>query len=292
MLITYYTTMGGKMPLLSVIITTKNEEANIGRLLDSIKKQRVDNFEVVVVDNSSTDNTKKIAKKYGAKVFSKGPERSAQRNFGVKKASGKYVMILDADMWLSKGLIKDAVEIMESGKYGALIIPEQTGGTSFMAKVRRFERDMYQGDPTIEVARIFPRKVFLEFKGYDEGLTGAEDYDLPRRISKKYKIGWVNKQLVHHEQDLSLATLLRKKYYYAKQSVSYAEKHPDLVATQGTILFRKAYLRNWREFIKQPVLGISFIVIRVLTTIAAVAGYISEAGVKKFIQTLVGMFKR
>lgn len=98
----------------SVIITTKNEEANIKNFLKSIRNQTYpkDKIEIIVVDNNSTDRTKEIVVRYtenpngnsfafhGVKVYNYGPERSAQRNFGVKQAGGKYILYLDADMIL------------------------------------------------------------------------------------------------------------------------------------------------------------------------------------------------
>jgi len=265
--------------MVSIIIPTFNEEKNIERLLLSIKEQSYKKIEVIVVDDGSCDNTKLKVKnaKLGRELrfFEREhAERSVQRNFGAKKAKGKYLIFLDADMELHKGLIASIVKKMKSGRYGALIIPERTAGESFLARVRRFERDMYRGDATVEVARAFPKKIFKEFGGYDENLTGAEDYDLPYRISKSHKVGWSGSYLIHHEERLTLRDLLRKKYYYASRSTSYAGKHPELILTQGTILFRKAYLRNWRKFLGSPLLGISFIVIRAMTAGAAFAGFI------------------
>ena len=88
----------------SVIVTTKNEEDVIGTLLKSIKKQTYPSIETLIVDNHSSDNTIKIAKKYKVECFTFGPERSAQRNFGAKKSRGKYLLFLDADMELNPRL--------------------------------------------------------------------------------------------------------------------------------------------------------------------------------------------
>ncbi|MBA7695274.1 Poly(ribitol-phosphate) beta-N-acetylglucosaminyltransferase TarS [subsurface metagenome] len=83
------------LPSVSVIITTKNEEKNIENCLKSIKSQTYpqEKIEIVIVDNNSTDSTVKIAKKFTDKVYNKGPERSVQRNFGIEKASGKYILM-------------------------------------------------------------------------------------------------------------------------------------------------------------------------------------------------------
>ncbi len=273
--------------MISFIITTKNNEKTLERLLQSIKKQTYKDWEIIVVDNNSTDKTKEIAKKFTEKVFNKGPERSMQRNFGVQKARGKYVVILDSDMYLGINVAKDCLKTINNSEYKALVIPEKTVGNNWLARVRRFEREMYEGDLKIEVARFFKREVFLEFGGYDINLTGPEDYDLHYRISKKYPIGRANEYLYHDESDFTLIKLLQKKFYYAKAGARYANKHPELVKIQGNLLFRKAYFKNWKKFVRFPFLGISFIFVRILETIIATAGFISAVGIGGFIKTIL-----
>lgn len=79
-------------PLVSIIVTTKNEEKNIATCLRSIinsinsSNSTNQNVEIIVVDNNSSDNTVKVAKEFTDKVYNKGPESSAQENFGVEKA--------------------------------------------------------------------------------------------------------------------------------------------------------------------------------------------------------------
>jgi glycosyltransferase involved in cell wall biosynthesis len=80
-------------PLVSVVITTKNEEKNIENCLRSINGQTFTNVELIVVDNFSEDETVEIAKKYTTKVYFKGPERSSQRNYGVQVAKKELELI-------------------------------------------------------------------------------------------------------------------------------------------------------------------------------------------------------
>src|SRR3989344_4521097 len=94
-----------RKPLVSVIIPAFNEEAVIEKLLLSIKSQSYSYIETIVVDDGSIDKTLQLAQKYTTSVYSRGhAERSMQRNFGAKKAKGKYLFFLDADMQLSKNV--------------------------------------------------------------------------------------------------------------------------------------------------------------------------------------------
>ena len=87
---------------LSAVVLTKNEEVNIKECLKTLSFCE----EVVVVDDESTDKTVEIAKKTGAKVFKRkmNQDFSAQSNFGMKKATGKWVLFVDADERIDKNL--------------------------------------------------------------------------------------------------------------------------------------------------------------------------------------------
>lgn len=174
------------MDVVSVIVTTKNEAANIGACLASIAAQDYprEALDIVVVDNGSTDDTKAIARTFTDRVFDKGPERSAQRNFGMLEAArGRYVMFLDADMILSKGVVRRSVELLSSGRYAALHIPEIVLGQGFFPHVRRFERSFYDGT-VIDGARILEKDTFARVGGFDLDLTGPEDWDLDKKIKR------------------------------------------------------------------------------------------------------------
>jgi len=281
-----------KSPLVSVILTTKNEANNIDRFFRSIKNQTYKDVEIVLVDNNSDDQTKTLAKKYTDKIYNYGPERSAQRNYGASKAEGKYLLFLDADMELSPGVIKDCVGTQARLNVKVVTIPETTVGGGILPGIRRFEREMYMEEPDYEVPRFFERNLFSKYGGYDTKLTGPEDYDLPYRMGKKNKIGRASEYIFHNEEGLTLKKQLNKKYYYAKNGALYASKHPRLVRVQGTILFRKVYLRHWRNFLQHPILGTFFIIIRLLETVWAIAGFISAVGIFTFIKTVFDMFKK
>ena len=279
-------------PKVSVIVTTKNESNNIERFFKSVKNQTYKNLELIVVDNNSFDQTVLISRKYTTKIFNYGPERSAQRNYGAKKSTGQYLLFLDADMELSPNVVNDCVIKSLHFHLKILTIPETTVGQGLMPQVRKFEREMYFENADYEVSRFFEKNVFDEFGGYDENLTGPEDYDLPYRMRSKYKSGRIDSFIYHHEEGLTLSRLLKKKYYYAKNGALYALKHPNLVKVQGTILFRKVYLKNWLRFVKNPVLGTLFLGVRFLETVSAIMGFISAVGLFKFFKAITFIFTK
>lgn len=94
------------MKKFSIIIPVHNMEKLIGRCLDSIFNQTFEDYEVIVVNDGSTDNTLEILKKYNIKLINqKYLGVSEARNNAIKKATGKYLIFLDSDDFLSKDLL-------------------------------------------------------------------------------------------------------------------------------------------------------------------------------------------
>src|SRR5258708_4868852 len=155
------------MTQVSVIISTRNAAVTLENCLKSIQKQTYKPGELIVVDRDSTDGTKQIAQKYTNQVYNYGTERSDQRNYGAKKASGDYLLFLDADMELTPSVIESAVKRVEKEPgVAAVIIPEESVGNGYWAKVKAFERSFYIGDLSIEAPRFINKKVFLKVGGY------------------------------------------------------------------------------------------------------------------------------
>ena len=260
--------------MVSIIITTKNEQDVLNSLLNSIKRQTYQNIELIVVDNNSSDTTKKIASNFTKLVYNFGPERSAQRNFGVKKAKGEYVLILDADMVLTKNVIKSSVSIMtQQKKLGGLVIPEKSFGKGFWAKCKAFERQFYLGDENIEAARLFKKSLYKRFGGYDISITGPEDWDLPLRMKKAgVKIGRIDEFILHNERNFSPFKSARKKFYYGLHARNYLKRHPEMVFTQGNLFFRSSFYKDPAKLFANPLITIGFFYVRFLEMSAALLG--------------------
>ena len=260
-------------PLVSIIVTTKNEQDVIEDLLRSIKGQTYKNIEIIVVDNNSTDKTKEISRKYTKLVFNKGPERSAQRNYGVEKSKGEYVVILDADMQLELNVVSEAVELLQENSVGAVIIPERSFGKGFWTKFKVFEREFYVGEDSIEAARFFRKELFKKFDGYDLTITGPEDWDLPLRMRKAgVKIARTKSYILHNERVFNPWRSAKKKFYYASGASVYLKRHPDVAFSHGNLLFRSVFFKKWRKLIANPYLTFGMLCVRALETAGAVAG--------------------
>lgn len=268
-----------KLPFVSVVITTKNEEDVIGRLIQSIRNQTFRKKEIILVDNNSTDKTLEIARKMNVKIYTFGPERSTQRNFGAKTAKGKYLLIVDADMELTSKVISECVLLADSDKrIGEIVIPEQSLASNFWGMVKVFERSFYneKGDELTDAARFFRKEVFFKAGGYDESITGPEDWDLPETIKELgYKVGRIDAKIYHYERINSPFEMAYKKFYYAKLAHKYLKKHKIPIISTKTIYFlRPVFYRNWKKLIQHPILTLGLIIMLTLEQIGGMLGFI------------------
>lgn len=267
-----------KQGLVSIIITTKNEEEVLGKLLESIRNQTYKKVEIILVDNNSIDATVEIAKKFDVTTYTFGPERSAQRNFGVKKARGKYLFFLDADMELTTGVIEECIEAINyKNKIPGIAVPEVSIAKNFWERVKAFERTFYneKGDVTTDAARFFLKEIFVKVGGYDEKITGPEDWDLPENIMELgYHIGRIKSVIYHRERIISIFNLAKKKYYYALKTHRYLKKHNIRAISAKTIFFlRPIFYKNWRKIIFHPLLSLCLIFMLTIELIAGGVGY-------------------
>jgi len=252
--------MKSNNPLVSAIVPTRNSAKTLDICLKSVMKQTYPNVEIIVVDNHSSDNTLKIAKKYTKKVFLKGPERSAQRNYGVKMSEGEYLIFLDSDIELSKNVVSECVKKVKKS-CGVITFPEIIIASGFWGKCRKLEAKCYLGDDTIEAPRFYEKKIFNKLGGFDENLIAAEDWDLRERaLEMGIKIYHINSLTYHHEGKVNFFKRLKKKHYYGKNLYNYIKKNSKI--KNKIPIFRKCYLRNWKLLIRNPIYTLGFFVMK------------------------------
>ncbi len=109
---------------ISSVILTRNEEKNINRCLDSVKKWC---DEIIVIDDNSKDETVNIARSRGVKVFERKLDNdfASQRNFGLQKAKGEWALFLDADEVVSPSLARDIVRRVKQTDCDGFFIPRR-----------------------------------------------------------------------------------------------------------------------------------------------------------------------
>jgi glycosyltransferase involved in cell wall biosynthesis len=255
----------------TIVVPTRNSARTLAACLASVRRQTHDAIELVVVDNASTDATQEVARRLGDAVLVAGPERSAQRNAGARFGRGSHLLFVDSDMVLEPEVVAECVELAASGA-DAVIIPERSIGHGFWARCKALERSCYVGDTSIEAARFFSRRTFDAVGGYDEELTGPEDWDLHERVRQLgAAIARTNAFIDHDEGQLRLGTQLAKKFHYGTTLDAYRRKHPELARAQLR-LARPAFLRHGRSLARQPVTAVGMVVMKLAEVGAGAVG--------------------
>ncbi len=208
---------------ISFVVPTRDSARTIEACLRSLALQGGARTETIVVDNHSTDRTGAVARRYADRFVVAGPERAAQRNLGARLATGDILVFVDSDMVVEPRVARECVAALSADPgLGAVIVPERSFGTGFLARCRELEKELYLGDPRVEAARVFRRAAFDAAGGYDEAITAFEDWDLPDRVGALgYAIGRVTSGIWHDEGRISLVAQARKKRYYGRRSDGY-----------------------------------------------------------------------
>ena len=177
--------------IFSIIIPTYNEEEYLPVLLESIKEQDFDDYEIIVADANSTDRTREIALEYGCKVVDGGLP-AVGRNNGAKAAEGEILLFLDSDLKLTEDYLAKVLYEFRMEKLGIAI-------TQMLPMSNKIEDKLFHDFANyfmIGVENIKPhgagcygiiakRELHEKCGGFDESLTFGEDTDYIERLAKK-----------------------------------------------------------------------------------------------------------
>ena len=216
----------GKHPLISVIIPTYNRGWIIKEAIDSVLAQDYVNFELIVVDDGSTDNTHDILNSYQNNILvlrqnNKGV--SAARNRGLTAASGHFVAFLDSDdIWLPQKLSQQ-VDFFHSNPDTLICQTEEIwirNDVRVNPKKRHKKPSGMIFEPSLSLCLVSPsavminRNLFEEVGLFDETLPACEDYDLWLRVSCRHPVHLIDTPLIikrgGHDDQLSASPGLDK----------------------------------------------------------------------------------
>lgn len=234
-----------KSAFVSVVIPTYNREGTIVRAIQSVQNQTYQNFEIIVVDDASTDHTREVIE--GLKDdriryirFPRNRGAGAARNTGVRAANGEYIAFQDSDdEWMPEKLEKQLISF-EMNKEAKLCYtrfyyeePKYMEWPSGEVSTEALSGEIFDrllfgnliGGPTIMI-----RKECLEERdAFVPELRALEDYEFVLRIAKKYKVSFVNELLV--------------KAHYTEESVSKNIYNHVKAGAYLFELYKKDYIR-------------------------------------------------
>lgn len=233
-------------PKISIAMITYNEEKNLPDCLASIKWAD----ELVVVDDNSTDKTREIAKKFGAKVI-KTPKQTffdTNKNIAIKACSGDWIFLLDADERVSSELSNEIIETIQSWSPDKPVAYWMPRKNYFLG--RYLKKGGQYPDPVI---RLFKK-----------GKALLPHDSVHRQLVVKGKTGWLKNDLIHWATPEFSRYLMRERRYSTLEALQMKEKKLSLINPLNWIkylLFRpvrtffllyirhKGFVDSWQGFI-------------------------------------------
>ena len=209
--------------MFSVIIPLYNKAPYVAKAIESVLGQTYRDFEVIVIDDGSTDQSLEVAKTFENKsitiVSQPNSGVSTARNNGVKLAKYPYICFLDADDWWHPTFLEEMKRLItdfpDAGIYGSgyYIVKNGQERIAPIGVPQGFERgiidycEVYAKTlcmPLTSISVVIPKHIFDEEKGFKSQLKFGEDFDLWIRITLKHKVILVNKSLAYYNQDVDV----------------------------------------------------------------------------------------
>jgi glycosyltransferase involved in cell wall biosynthesis len=273
------------MPKVSVIIPTCNRAQFLRSAIESVRKQTFQDFEIIVVDDASNDETPETVRSFAdgrVRYLRRESKRGqgATRNDGIREARGEYIALLDDDdEWLPTKLQKQ-VALLSA-------LPNEVGliYTGFFRIDASSKRVLSEVTPT-ERGKVFHalgrgnwigtcstvllrRSCFDKAGLFDEDLASGADYDMWLRIAKEFEVDFINEQLVFynvHNNRISTnyesltsgleAQLRKHNSVLARDRKRYSERYLSLgifYCYQGQVVKgRQAFCKAIRLFPLEP----------------------------------------
>jgi len=227
-------------PLVSVIIPCYNYGRYITNAVTSVLNQTFQNFELIVIDDGSTDpatketliNLKPLIERKGKLIFKENEGVSKTRNYGISLSRGKYICCLDADDTLRKNYLKDTLSVLEKDpgiglaySYAKFFGDKHSIWITIDLNVKTIAKSNH-----IPYCAVFPKKVWEEVGGFNENMKDVwEDWDFFMAIAKKGYRGRVIPKILFnyrvHSNSLwrNISSECKKKLYKQIQ-----QNHPEL----------------------------------------------------------------
>ena len=219
----------------SIVIRAYNEEKYIGRLLEGIRHQTIQDVEIILVDSGSTDGTVAVAESYGARLVRIPPEEftfGRSLNFGVRAARRELVVIASAHVYpVYPDWLESLLQPFEDAKV-ALAYGKQRGPETAWFSEQQVYHQWYpdrsqprQATAFCNNANAAIRKSLWEKNPYDETLTGLEDLAWSKRMKEQgYEIAYVAQaEIIHVHHETPVGVFNR----YCREGMAFKQIYPE-----------------------------------------------------------------
>jgi len=228
----------------SIIVPARNAEAAIADCLRALLRQDIEEpYEIIVVDDGSTDRTAIIAEEFlQVKVLRQAQKGAASaRNAGIRAASGNIILFTDADCepvphWAStlvNTIITGAAGVKGTYRTRQRSLTARFVQAEYESKYRRMAR-LASIDFIDTYSAGYKRDALLEAAGFDETISAVEDQELSFRLAERgYELRLAPEAIVYHTHADTLAKYLSKKFWIGYWKVRVVALHPGRVVSDS-----------------------------------------------------------
>lgn len=251
-------------PPFSIIIPTYNRAERLSEAIDSVFNQKHQNFELIIVDDGSTDHTEKVVSSFKddrIKYFhKKNEERAVARNYGIAKSIGKYITFLDSDDQLYPNHLEHASSLILKNNSPEWLhlgyeVKDESGNIYWRVNDRNAKiNDSLLTGNHLSCIGVFVRNDTIKANNFNEDphLIGSEDYELWLRLASKYPLYYSNKitsciiqhgsRSVENFDKMQLIERINKNIFYTTQNPDFQRRFGHKSST--FIAHRYIYLAN------------------------------------------------
>jgi len=203
-------------PLVTVYIANHNYGRFVQQAIESVLNQTLRDFELIIIDDGSTDNSREIIERYSERknviiVMQQNRGLSVTNNIALRMARGRYIVRLDADDYLDENALRVLTEVLERNPDVGMVFPDyfvvdEEGTILEIVRRHDFDKVTLMDQPAHGACTLVRRKCLLELGGYDESLDCQDGYELWIRFIQHFRVQNVNLPLFYyrrHSQSLS-----------------------------------------------------------------------------------------
>lgn len=226
-------------PLITVYITNHNYGKYIKKSIESVLNQSFKDFELIIIDDGSNDNSKEIIELYENHpnikiIYQNNKGLTISNNIALKLSRGEYIIRLDADDYFDEDGLKNLLSGFDSEEIGMVFGDwyeiDEFGDIIERKKRHNFKKDVTLYDqPAHGACTMFRKSCLLKINGYDESITRQDGYELWLRFIQNFEINNINVPVFYYRQHQQSLTKDEKKLLNTRAKIleSHANKYSN-----------------------------------------------------------------
>lgn len=226
--------MSSLEPLVTVYLVNHNYGKYIESAITSVLSQTINNYELIIIDDGSSDNSKEIIEKFMQHekvyvIYQKNKGLNVTNNIAIRASKGKYIMRLDADDYLDENAISVMSGVLDRNPDVSMVFPDyylmsEKGDVQEIVRRHDFQKVELYDQPPHGACTMIRRECLIELGGYDETYRCQDSWDLWMKFIEQYKVKNVNLPL----------------FYYRQHVESLTNNEDRILATRAQIIRKRA----------------------------------------------------